>query len=146
MQYEPFSERRLPLDTPDYFSSQRLETANLLADHAMTYAQLQDYIEQLQASGANAMPYIVSLRRKVAFPFVTIIMTMLAVPFAVSTGRRGALYGIGLGISLAIVYWVALSLFGALGEGGMLSPLLAAWAPNILFGAVAIYMVLTVRT
>jgi lipopolysaccharide export LptBFGC system permease protein LptF len=73
-------------------------------------------------------------------------MTLLAVPFAVTTGRRGALYGIGIGIVLAMVYWIALSLFGALGAGGVLDPLLAAWAPNILFGAAAAFMNLTVRT
>jgi lipopolysaccharide export LptBFGC system permease protein LptF len=39
-----------------------------------------------------------------------------------------------------------MSLFGALGAGAVLSPTLAAWAPNILFGAVALYLILTVRT
>ena len=34
-----------------------------------------------------------------------LMMTLLAVPFAVTTGRRGALYGVGVGIVLAIVYW-----------------------------------------
>ena len=90
--------------------------------------------------------YLVALQRKIAFPFVTVIMTLLAVPFAVTTGRRGALYGIGVGIVIAIVYWVALSVFGAFGTGGVLPPTLAAWAPNLLFGAVAAYLVLTVRT
>ena len=89
---------------------------------------------------------MVALQRKIAFPFVTVIMTILAVPFAVTTGRRGAMYGVGIGIVLAIIYIVALSVFGALGAGGALPPMLAAWAPNILFGAVAVYMVLTVRT
>ena len=49
-------------------------------------------------------------------------MTLLAVPFAVTTGRRGALYGIGVGIVVAIVYWIMLSIFGALGEGGVAGP------------------------
>ena len=49
---------------------------------------------------------------------MTVVMTLLAVPFAVSTGRRGALYGIGIGIVLAITYWLMLSVFGALGAGG----------------------------
>ena len=62
--------------------------------------------------------YMVQLQRKVAFPFVTLIMTLLAVPFAVTTGRRGAIYGIGVGIVLALVYWTMLSIFGALGAGG----------------------------
>jgi lipopolysaccharide export LptBFGC system permease protein LptF len=73
-------------------------------------------------------------------------MTLLAVPFAVTTGRRGALYGIGLGIVLSIGYWTMLSVFGAIGAGGLISPMLAAWAPNILFGSAAAYMVLTIRT
>jgi lipopolysaccharide export system permease protein len=47
---------------------------------------------------------------------------------------------------LAIVYWIALSVSAALGAGGVLVPILAAWAPNILFGAVAAYLLLTVRT
>ena len=83
------------------------------------------------------MPLHGALQRKVAFPFVTLIMTLLAVPFAVTTGRRGALYGVGVGIVLAIVYWMTLSVFGAIGAGGLISPMLAAWAPNILFAAAA---------
>ena len=71
---------------------------------------------------------------------------MLAVPFAVTTGRRGAMYGVGIGIVLAITYWITMSVSGALGAGGVMSPVLAAWAPNILFGSAAAYLVLTVRT
>jgi lipopolysaccharide export system permease protein len=138
--YEPFAERDLPLEPPRYFKTETPDAQK------MTYGQLNDYITQLKASGFNAIPPMVQLQRKVAFPFVTVIMTLLAVPFAVTTGRRGALGGIGIGIALSIVYWVVLSIFGALGEGGVTTPLLAAWAPNILFGAAALYMVLTVRT
>ena len=61
-------------------------------------------------------------------------------------GPRGALYGVGVGISLACTYWVVMSIFGAIGSAGMLGPVLAAWAPNLLFGASAAYLLLTVRT
>src|SRR5947209_14131146 len=112
----------------------------------MTYGQLRSYIAQLRTSGFDAVPQMVELQRKIAFPLVTLVMTLLAVPFAVTTGRRGALYGIGVGIVLAIVYWTMLSVFAAMGAGGLLTPMLAAWAPNILAGAVAICLLLTVRT
>ena len=49
-------------------------------------------------------------------------------------------------IVLALVYWTMLSIFGALGGGGWISPTLGAWAPNILFGAAAAYFLLKVRT
>ena len=138
--YEPFAERELRLEGPAYFKTEAPDALKL------TYGQLSDYITRLKASGFNAVPQMVQLQRKIAFPFVTVIMTLLAVPFAVTTGRRGALGGIGIGIAISIVYWVILSVFGALGEGGVTTPMLAAWAPNILFGAAAVYMVLTVRT
>ncbi|MGE3519730.1 MAG: LptF/LptG family permease, partial [Vicinamibacterales bacterium] len=138
--YTPFAQQTLTLEPPGYFKSEE-PVAEM-----MTYAQLRDYIIRLRASGANVVPQLVALQRKIAFPFVTIIMTILAVPFAVTTGRRGAMYGIGVGIVLAITYWVTMSVSGALGAGGALSPMLAAWAPNILFSAVAAYLLLTVRT
>ena len=112
----------------------------------MTFSELKGYIAELQSSGYHVIPYKVALQQKLAFPFVAIIMTLLAVPFAVTTGRSGAIYGIGVGLVLAIIYRTALSLFGALGSGGWIDPTLAAWAPNILFGAAAAYLLLTVRT
>jgi LPS export ABC transporter permease LptF/LPS export ABC transporter permease LptG len=141
VRYDAFTERSVSLEPPAYFK----ETEDPDADR-MTFGELKQYIAQLEKSGYHAVPYMVQLQRKVAFPFVTLIMTLIAVPFAVSTGRRGAMSGIGVGIVLAIVYWTAQSIFGALGAGGWISPMLGAWAPHIMFGAAAIYMVLTVRT
>jgi LPS export ABC transporter permease LptG/LPS export ABC transporter permease LptF len=138
--YSPFAARTIQLEVPAYFKSDTPD-----ADR-MTYGELKRYIVQLRLSGFHVVPYMVQLQRKVAFPFVTLIMTLLAVPLAVTIGRSGALYGIGVALVLAIVYWMTLSVFGAVGAGGLISPLLAAWAPNILFSAVAGYMMLTVRT
>jgi LPS export ABC transporter permease LptG/LPS export ABC transporter permease LptF len=138
--YASFAAETLPLEPPSYFKIDEPEPDR------MSYDQLDRYIVGLRASGFHVVPYMVQLQRKVAFPFVTLIMTLLAVPFAVTTGRRGALYGVGIGIVLAITYWTMQSVFAAIGAGGVISPMLAAWAPNILFGAAAVYMLLTVRT
>jgi len=139
-QIERFEASALDIERPDYF-----ETEVTSAD-MMTVAQLRHHVDELRAAGLNVVPHEVRLQRKMAFPFVTIIMTLLAVPFAVTTGRRGALYGIGLGIALALAYWLLTSLFAAVGTAGLLAPWLAAWAPNLLFGAGALYLILTVRT
>src|SRR5262249_18562887 len=74
-------ERELRLEPPAYF-----KTDEPLAE-LMTYRELRDYIERLNASGANVVPLVVELQRKIAFPLVTVIMTLIAVPFAVTTGR-----------------------------------------------------------
>ena len=128
------------LETPDFF-----ETEPPLPER-MNVRELETYVNELGASGFDVIDLVVALHRKISFPFVTLILTLIAVPFAVTMGSRGALYGIGVGISLACTYWIIMSIFGAIGSAGMLAPMLAAWAPNLLFGASATYLLLTVRT
>jgi lipopolysaccharide export LptBFGC system permease protein LptF len=65
----------------------------------MNFGQLRSYITELKASGYNVHRPRSGTARKIAFPFVTLVMTLIAVPFAVTTGRRGAMYGIGVGIA-----------------------------------------------
>jgi lipopolysaccharide export LptBFGC system permease protein LptF len=112
----------------------------------MTVAQLRAYIDELRDSGFNVVPSMVELQRKIAFPFVTLVMTLVAIPFGVTMGRRGTLYGIGLAIVLALVYWLLFSVFLAIGRSGLLSPILAAWTPNVIVVGSAIYLLLTART
>jgi LPS export ABC transporter permease LptG/LPS export ABC transporter permease LptF len=138
--FVPFEQRLLPLEAPAYFVTEVPEPDR------MNFRQLQQYIVELRASGYDVRQWEVDLQRKIAFPFVTLVMTLIAVPFAVTTGRRGAMYGVGIGIVLALVYWTLLSVFAAFGAGGLLSPVLAAWAPNLLFAACAVVLLLTVRT
>ena len=73
-------------------------------------------------------------------------MSILGVPFAFTIGRRGTLYGIAVGVFMGIVYWGAFGVFSILGTNGLLSPMLAAWGPNILFGAGGFILLLGVRT
>ena len=135
-----FGREALPIESPEYFKTEDTE-ADL-----MSVAQLRRSVKELAATGANVVPQEVDLQRKLAFPFVTFVMTLLAVPFGVTTGRRGALYGIGLGIVIALSYWFLMSVFVAIGKAGLLPPVLAAWTPNIIVSASAIYLLLTAKT
>ncbi|HMF43746.1 MAG TPA: LptF/LptG family permease [Polyangia bacterium] len=138
--YEVFPQRPVALEPPDYF-----ETAAPLAE-MMTVPQLRRYIEELSASGFNVVPLTIDLQKKLAFPFVTVVMTLLAIPFGMTTGKRGTLYGIGIGIVLALSYWIVMGAFGAIGKAGVLAPVMAGWAPNILAAGSAAYLLLTART
>ena len=138
--YAAFARQALPLETPDYFG-----TSAPVAE-LMTVAELQKHIADLSASGVNVVPLSVELQRKVAFPFVTVVMSLLAVPFGVTTGRRGALYGIGIGIVLALSYWVLLHVFLAIGGAGLLPPFLAGWSANIIVAGAAAYLFLNTKT
>jgi LPS export ABC transporter permease LptG/LPS export ABC transporter permease LptF len=128
------------LEPPDHFSTDPPDP------EFMSFTQLRAYTEQLALSGFDVVRQRVALYRKLSFPFVTIVMTLIAVPFAVTIGRSGAMAGIGVGIGIALAYWVTILFFAAMGSGGVLPPVLAAWAPNLLFGVGAAYLLLTVRT
>ena len=137
---EVFSRRPVSLEEPARFENAQIDAG------AMSFAELRAYIEQQGASGFSLTDERVSLHKKVAFPAVTLVMTLLAVPFAVTTGRRGALYGVGLAIMLAIAYFLLTAIFSAAGKAAVLPPMLAAWAPNIFFVIAAAYLMLRVRT
>ena len=86
------------------------------------------------------------LHNKTALPVVCLVMGLVALPFAFRLGRQGALYGIGISIMLGIVYYTVISVFVTLGQSEALPPLIAAWSPNALFGTLALYLFLGVRT
>ena len=138
--WQAFTERPLALEPPDYFEAEEP------LPEMMTVPQLKQYIDTLAASGFNVVPLTVDLQRKLAFPFVTLVMTLLAIPFGITTGRRGTLYGIGIGIVLALTYWIVGGAFAAIGKAGLLGPVLAAWAPNVIAAGSAGYLLLTART
>ena len=138
--WRPFTRATIEVESPDYFETEQTDAAT------MTVAQLRRYVDELSASGFDVSALAVDLQRKLAFPLVTFVMTLLAVPFGVSTGRRGTLYGIGLGVVIALSYWFLMSIFIAIGKAGILSPVLAAWTPNIVVAAAAVYLMLTAKT
>ncbi|MFQ5669773.1 MAG: LptF/LptG family permease [Acidobacteriota bacterium] len=112
----------------------------------MSYHDQRNYIRDLARRGYETTSLRVALARKVSFPIIPFFMVLLGFPFSFMVGSRGSLFGIGLSIGLTVVYWAALAVFNALGTAEILPPLLAAWAPNIFFGGLGIYLILHVRT
>jgi LPS export ABC transporter permease LptG/LPS export ABC transporter permease LptF len=140
--YSPFTVQGFPEinEPPQYFSKQALQSSE------MTFTQLQRYIRDLRQSGFDTKQLSVQLNIKLAYPLVTLIMAVLAIPFALSMGRRGSLTGIATAIGLAIAYWVVQGLFEALGGVNLLPTLLAAWSPDLLFGLMGAYLLLRTPT
>jgi LPS export ABC transporter permease LptF/LPS export ABC transporter permease LptG len=132
--------RTREIEAPDYLSQERLGSDTL------RFGELRKHIAKLAGVGMDVVRLRVHLHRKLSLPFIAVVMTLLGVPFAFVVGRRGALYGIGISIVLAIVYWSCYKIFEGLGVNALLHPLLAMWAPNLLFGATALYLITTLDT
>ena len=112
----------------------------------MSYGELNNYIADLRQSGFDTIKLSVQLENKLAVPAITLVMAILAVPFAVSMGKRGGLVGIAAAIGVAIAYWVIALIFSSLGNIATLPPILAAWSPDLLFGIAGTYLLLRTPT
>jgi LPS export ABC transporter permease LptG len=128
------------LETPDYFRKENK------SHQQMNWRELQAYIDDLTQSGFATAGLNVLWYRKFSFPFFAFSMTLLAVPFAMLTGHRGALAPVAFSLVLAISFYAMSELFETLGQANQMSPLLAAWAPGLIFGLSGIYLFLRVRS
>ena len=138
-----------PIQTPlRLYYAERPEdfATEVKAPDQMTFAQLRRYIETIRRSGYAAEELSVKLYQKTSWPFISVVMTLIALPFAFKIGKRGALYGVGIALILGIFYWMIFAVFTKFGEVGNLPPLLSAWSANVLFAIAAIYMFLHVDT
>jgi LPS export ABC transporter permease LptG len=139
--YENFKERRVSLpEYPDHFKKDPRGVSSL------TLAELRRKITELSRAGFDVLDLKIALQSKIAFPLTCLIMVMVGLPFSLSVGKRGALYGVTIGIAIGLAYWGLIGLFEQMGRYEMLPPMLAAWGPNMLFGAGGLYLFLTSRT
>lgn len=132
--------RTREIEPPAYFKREEREPDTL------AFGELRAHIASLERLGLDVTRLRVQLQRKVAFPLLGVVMTLIGIPFAFVVGRRGALHGIAISIVVAIVYWACLGIFEALGTNALLPPMLAAWAPNLIFAAAGLYLMLNLET
>jgi LPS export ABC transporter permease LptG/LPS export ABC transporter permease LptF len=140
--YKPFTTATFPEihEQPSYFKKEDRPSQE------MSYNELSRYISDLRQSGFDTKRLSVQLNRKLAYPLITLVMAILAIPFALSMGKRGSLAGIATAIGLAIAYWVVDGVFQAMGNVNTLPAMLAAWTPDLLFGIAGTYLLLRTPT
>ena len=114
--------------------------------YQMNWWELKQYITELGRAGFDVARLSVQLQRKLSFPLMAPAIILLAVPFSILVGTRGAVGGVALGVGIAIVYWAASALTEAMGAFGQLPPLLAGWAPDTIFGFLGLYFFLRMPT
>lgn len=127
-------------EPPAYFKKEVKQSSE------MNYEELRRYIRDLQQSGFDVVRLRIQLQKKLAFPLIVFVMAVLAVPFSLSSGRRGTVTGVATAVLIALVYTVVSNLFEAMGNVSQLPPVLAAWSPDLIFALIGGYLILKVPT
>jgi lipopolysaccharide export system permease protein len=128
----------------------RQSPADLLAESKapdeMRFAELGRYIEALKRSGNDANKLIVERALKLALPATCLIIALFGAPLAVTTPRAGPAGGVAISLAIALIFLLLTQLTKAIGAGGVINPLVAAWFPNVIFLFAGLVLLAKVRT
>lgn len=114
--------------TPDQLTLAKVDPAEL------DYWTLKEQVGELEAAGRSSDEARAGLAHKISSPLSTLLMPLLAAVAAFGLARSGqVLIRAALGMGLGFAYFVADNFSLAMGNAGAYPPLIAAWAPFLLF-------------
>ncbi len=133
--YDQFKVIALPelTEPPTYFNREVRQAFQ------MNWRELGRYIDGLHRAGFDVSTLTVQWHKKFAYPLIAPISMLLAIPFAILVGTRGAVGGVALGVGIGIVYWSVAALLEAMGGVGQLPTLFAGWSPDLIFFFLGLY-------
>ncbi len=146
-----FKKRKIVGDTAILEAKPRLDTLFTFRIDDLTpvsYAaetknlfELNDFIEDQKRKGAsNLNKYILEKYKRWALPLAAFILTIIGVSVSSVKHRGGMGINLAFGILIAFIYIFFDKVFSTLAEQSGFSPLLAVVIPNVIFGALAFYL------
>jgi len=125
----PFEKKEIQIDKT-LSDMQQIE----IKPNEMSYGRLSSYIDQLKKDGLNATPYQIALQSNMAFPFANFILTLLGIPLSFSYLRKGGMAkNVIVGLGVALLYSLLLSITLSLGRLQVIPPFIAGWGGHVLF-------------
>jgi lipopolysaccharide export system permease protein len=100
----------------------------------MTLEELRAQMERFKKSGINTNPILTEIYKRSSLAFSCLVFVILGAPFAMITRRREKSINFGFAFLIVAVYYLALIGFEALSIEGVVPPLIAMSAPDIIFG------------
>ena len=128
------------LDTTLAISPKDFESENRKFD-GMTIPELQEHINKLKFRGATGVEaYEVEKYIRFASPFTIFVLVFMGAIVSARKSRGGTGFQIALGFFLSFIFILFFMMSRTFAEAGSLSPIIAAWIPNVVFGAISLGM------
>ncbi len=106
---------------------------------AMNYNELNSFIaEEKQIGSDNITLWEIEKHERFAYPFSTLILTLIGVSISSRKTRGGIGLNIGIGIFLAFSYIMFMQVSTVLATNANVNPLLAVWIPNIVYALIGL--------
>jgi lipopolysaccharide export system permease protein len=136
MRERPFIRRVSPLDL-----SPRTLVPRTVDPDEMSLLELLSYSRRMRRLGVPVTQLRVAAHAKLAYPFTNVILCALGIPIALRLRRSPMVVNFCVAMALSFLFLWVMELGKALGAGGHLPPLAAAWTPNLVFGGLAAWCV-----
>ena len=118
----------------------RLGSANVRAEY-LSFPELRQYLHFNSDFPVTLLaPFRTHLHYRLALPWTCLVVVCIAAPLGIGYSRRGVLASVASAMVLVFSMNFLTHLFLALGEGDRISPVLAAWTPNLIFTIIGIYL------
>ena len=118
----------------------RLSSANVRPEF-LGISELQQYLSYNSDFPQTLLaPFRTQLQYRWALPWTCMVVAIMATPLGIGFSRRGILASVAVAIGLVFTMNFLIHLFLALGEGDRVSPIVAAWAPNVIYFAIGLYL------
>ena len=124
----------LPMEeTPKHFTTSRVDPSE------MSFFQLKNFIERLESGGSDTGAFRVDLWAKVAYPLSGLLLLVLAAPLGLrKSPGAGMSSGIVISLAICITFYEFNAWMISIGHGGVVSPLVAAWSADVIYGLAGI--------
>ncbi|MDR1942177.1 MAG: LptF/LptG family permease [Endomicrobium sp.] len=105
-----------------------------MKSETMSTREFRKYINQLRIFGQTALKERINLQIRYASVFCHLVVMMIGIPFALGVGNKlNKIISFTMALIAAFIYWGVQAITQSLGENAILSPIMAAWLPNIIF-------------
>jgi lipopolysaccharide export system permease protein len=106
----------------------------------MSLSELRRFIQTATQKDLQYFKVLMEYYKKFSIPLACLSLGILAVPLGVQTRRGGRSSGLVLGLLFFLLYYVLLSTGMVFGENGAYPPVIGMWAPDIVMGALGLFL------
>ena len=142
------------LDTTTYFKKKTFPIEETLSDfiinnkvirsEELSLRGLYKKIQELTAEGKDTLRSRVEFHQKISYPFISIVLALLAIPLSLRSSRHGGvLFCVGVNLAVGFMFSFMYAMGVSLGFGGFFTPLFAAWGPFLFFSSLGFYLIFT---
>lgn len=115
--------------------------AGQLSLDEMSSSQLAGESQAFHAGHVSVPAMDTELYCRFSLPFSSLVLALISAPLSIRFARSGGFTGVLLSIVLFFFYYNTYFLTNHLGSNGAIPPLIAAWLPDVLFGAIGLALI-----